>query len=151
MISELLSDNNRIFLNVNQDAGIALDDSTKKYMEYHRNYIYIDREDAVTDSDNDEEHITDMIESGISFPASAKTKNIGPFPECLLNVAVEDVKYGDGIIIGVDSRKFELEVRFDAEVDNKTFIFPDCFLRKRLSVKDEAIQIGLTKHLQNYK
>lgn len=73
MISELLSDNNRIFLNVNQDAGIALDDSTKKYMEYHRNYIYIDREDAVTDSDNDEEHITDMIESGISFPASAET------------------------------------------------------------------------------
>lgn len=85
------------------------------------------------------------------FTVYAETKNIGPFPECLLNVAVEDVKYGDGIIIGVDSRKFELEVRFDAEVDNKTFIFPDCFLRKRLSVKDEAIQIGLTKHLQNYK
>lgn len=148
IITEALSDNNRIFLNIDSNASLALNESTKKYMEYHRNNIYIDREIVDTVVTTDEEYNVVSSESSTPTSVPVDIKIEGPFPDYLINAEVEDIRYGVGIIIHVDSHKPELEVKFDHEIGNKTFIYPDCFLSKRLTVKDDTLQIELDKLLQ---
>lgn len=151
MISKSLLQNNRIFLNVDSDIKIVLESASRRYMKYHRENIFMDsavadsvqikaREDPIDET----EALTDNTNVNVS-------KKQGLLPDGLINLPVYDDRYGDGIIVNVISRSFELEVKFDDEDEIKSFIFPSCFLSGRLSMKNEENQIALNEHLKKYK
>lgn len=82
---------------------------------------------------------------------SAPAVVFGPMPECLVNHSVEDTKYGLGTIEEVDTKTFDIIVKFDDYPETKTFKFPDVFIKKRLTMKNRDIQKGLDEHLKNYR
>lgn len=149
MISKVLSENNRVFLNINSDNSIEMDDITKSYMKYHREKVFIDREDeelveALIDDEEPNSNETSAI------PPLQATK-LGPLPDSLIGFEVEHVGYGDGVIKSIDSRSFQIEVKFEDHEDPKTFVFPGCFLSGKLILKNDEDQLGLEEHLKKYK
>ena len=149
MITETLSDNNRMFLNIYPELRIELEPETARFMKYHREKIFMDRECEPVVQENETKASEDKPVDSMPVKTSYQTVDLGPLPNGLLNYSVEDNKYGDGKIIHVDSKTFELEVEFDDD-ERKTFVFPSCFLSGRLSMKDEDIQKSLEAHLKNY-
>lgn len=148
MISDFLSENNRMFLNINSDMRLLLDPAGKIYMKYHRENVYFDKsEPELIIKEVLEEEQSDMDETTLVVP----TKKLGPLPDSLLNYSVYDDRYGNGVIVNVIPRSFQFEVRFDDENELKTFVFPGCFLSGRLSMQNEEDQKALDEHLKKYK
>ena len=151
IISRVLSENNRVFLNVDPDFSIELKDLGKVYMKYHREKIFIDRADdeSFIESIEDEDEDMDSEEESSITPLQA-TK-LGPLPDSLIGFEVEHVGYGDGVIKSIDSRSFQIEVKFEDHEEPKTFVFPGCFLSGKLILKNDEDQLGLEDHLKKYK
>lgn len=150
LISDFLSENNRIFLNVNADCRINLDSSSIKYMKYHREQIYIDR-DKNNDVNNDDEPQNESLSVSQHELHALRSARLGSFPAALEGLGVEDINYGDGTIIIVDVKSFRLEVNFDDPSVTKTFAFPSCFVSGRLTLKDQESQIELNEYLKSFK
>ncbi len=151
IISRMLSENNRVFLNVDPDFSIELKELGKVYMKYHREKIFIDRADdeSFIESIEDEDENMDSEEESSITPLQA-TK-LGPLPDSLIGFEVEHVGYGDGVIKSIDSRSFQIEVKFEDHEEPKTFVFPGCFLSGKLTLKKDEDQLGLEEHLKKYK
>lgn len=153
LISESLSENNRMFLNVNSDIKIMLDPAVQEYMKYHRENIFCDNNEPelIVQEVIEDEQNNSVDELPDEMPPVVPAKKLGPLPDSLLNYAVYDDRYGNGIIVNVIPRSFQFEVKFDDEDEFKTFVFPDCFLSGRLSLRKREDQIALNEHLRKYK
>ena len=97
----------------------------------------------------DEDEDMDSEEESSITPLQA-TK-LGPLPDSLIGFEVEYVGYGDGVIKSIDSRSFQIEVKFEDHEEPKTFVFPGCFLSGKLTLKNDEDQLGLEEHLKKYK
>lgn len=150
LISKALSETNQIYLNVNPDSSIELSEKSRPYMKYHRENIFLDKvieskkeESTQVEIDNSEsaaEPITDKPSNNASF---------GALPNCLLNRDVKDINNKRiGKIINIDG--FYLRVKFYDDSKTKDFVFPQCFMKNRLSVRDESLRKYLDEYLEDF-
>gem|GEM_PF-2896227 len=150
-ISQKLSENSQIFMNVNSDIRIDVNPALISFMKYHRERIFIDSEvEEAAEKLNLEIDAKPAPDAASEITPLQATK-LGPLPDSLIGFEVEHVGYGDGIIKSIDSRSFQIEVKFEDHEEPKTFVFPGCFLSGKLTLKKDEDQLGLEEHLKKYK